>query len=359
MVNSGERAMASDVIDVRAEEQFDIERVAEYLAGRLEGSDRPLSVRQFGGGHANLTYLLRYGDGDDVIEYVLRRPPLGPVAATSHDMHREFRVLSKLWQAFPMAPRAYLFCDDHDVIGADFVIMERRHGVVVRNSIPAVFGGGDDPVANRKLSEVVIDSLVQFHSVDPAAVGLESLGKPEGFLARQVAGWAGRYERAKTDDGAVANDVKQWLLDKMPTSPSFTLVHNDWKLDNMAVAPDDPGRCVAIYDWDMCTLGDPLCDLGTLLGLWSDAGEGLAGSNPMPTQSPGFMPRDEASSRYCERMGIEPDDVPYYIVFGTFKMAVVLQQIYYRFHVGQTHDERFAGMGEIVNSLFALAAERR
>jgi len=351
-----------DVIEVRADERFDVERVARFLHGKIPGSDQPLRVRQFGGGHANLTYLLDFGAADGSgsrTEYVLRRPPLGPVAATSHDMHREYRVLSKLWRAFPLAPRAFLYCDDADVIGAHFVVMERRHGIVVRSAIPPEFGGGKDAAANRKLSEVVIDTLVQFQRVDPAAVDLTDLGKPEGFLERQVKGWAGRYERAKTGEIAVAEELTRWLLDRRPESPTATLVHNDWKLDNMAVDPADPGRCVAVYDWDMCTLGDPLCDLGTLLGLWSDRGEAMAGSNPMPTQSEGFLTRAEAADRYCQRMAIDPQTVPYYVVFGTFKMAVVLQQIYHRYHVGQTQDDRFAALGRLAEGLFELAAKRR
>jgi len=350
---------APELIDVRADERFDEGRVAEYLAGKLDGSDRPLTVRQFGGGHANLTYLLRFGEGDDAVEYVLRRPPLGPVAATSHDMNREYRVLSKLWRAFPLAPRAFLYCEDRSIVGADFFVMERRQGVVVRNTIPEQFGGGRDPVANRKLSEVVIDSLVDFHAVAPESVGLETLGKPAGFLERQVTGWAGRFERAKTWEIPIAEEVKTWLLDNLPASPPATLVHNDWRLDNMAVAEDDPGRCVAVYDWDMCTLGDPLCDVGTLLGVWTDSGEVPAGTNPMPTQSPGFMTRREAARRYCERTGRDPEAIPYYVVFGAFKMAVVLQQIFYRFHRGQTQDDRFAELGKLAEGLFILASERR
>jgi aminoglycoside phosphotransferase (APT) family kinase protein len=348
-----------EIVDVRPDERFDEARVAEYLSGKLEGSDRPLEVRQFGGGHANLTYLLRFGQGDDAIEYVLRRPPLGPVAATSHDMNREYRALSKLWRAFPLAPRAYLYCDDESIVGAEFFVMERRHGVVVRSEIPEQFGGGGDPVANRKLSEVVIDTLIDFQAVVPKSVGLEALGKPAGFLERQVTGWASRFERAKTAEIPAAEEVRRWLLDNLPASPPATLVHNDWRLDNMAVAEDDPGRCVAVYDWDMCTLGDPLCDVGTLLGLWSDRGEGMAGSNPMPTQSIGFMSRAEAAKRYAEGAGHDLDAIPYYIVFGTFKMAVVLQQIYHRYHVGQTQDDRFVPLGKLAEGLFSLAADRR
>jgi aminoglycoside phosphotransferase (APT) family kinase protein len=348
-----------DVIEVRADERFDEERLAGWLRGRLEGSEQPLRVRQFGGGHANLTYLLSFGEGERAREYVLRRPPLGPVAATAHDMHREYRALSRLWRGFAPAPRAFLYCDDREVIGADFLVMERRHGIVVRTEVPPEYGGGGDPVANRKLGHVVIDTLAEFHAVEPAAVGLADLGKPEGFLERQVRGWMGRYERAKTRELAVAQEVVRWLESHLPGSPAATLVHNDWKLDNMALAPDDPGRCVAVFDWDMCTLGDPLCDLGTLLSMWSERGEALAGSNPMPTQTEGFPARAEAAARYGERSGRSLDALAYYVVFGTFKMGVVLQQIYFRYERGQTQDRRFAALADAAEGLFRLAAERR
>jgi aminoglycoside phosphotransferase (APT) family kinase protein len=238
--------------------------------------------------------------------------------------------------------------------------MERRRGVVVRGEVPEVFGGGRDAVANRKLSEVVIDTLVDFHAVDPVPIGLDSLGRdPARFLERQVKGWTDRFERARTEAIAAADEVSRWLLDELPASPVPTLLHNDWRLDNMAVAFDDPGRCVAVYDWDMCTVGDPLCDLGTVIAMWSDPGEAPAGTNPMPTQAPGFLKRTEAAARYAERSGRDLADLAYYDVFGTFKMAVVLQQIYVRFHRGQTHDARFATMGAVARDLFELAARRR
>jgi aminoglycoside phosphotransferase (APT) family kinase protein len=348
-----------ELIDVRAGEELDEAKLTAYLAGKLPGSDRPLRLNQFAGGHANLTYCLRFGEGDDAVEYVLRRPPLGPVAASSHDMKREYRALSKLWRGFPLAPRAFLYCDDPSIAGAQFLVMERRRGIVVRGAVPPEFGGGDDPEANRKLSEVVIDTLADFHAVDPARVGLGDLGRPEGFLQRQVTGWTDRYQRAKTREIRLAEEVSRWLVDNLPGSKWVTLLHNDWKLDNMAIAPDDPGRCVAVYDWDMCTVGDPLADLGTLLALWSNRGEGLAGSNPMPTQTPGFLSREDAVTRYGERSGRDVTTVPYYAVFGTFKMAVVLQQIFVRFHRGQTRDQRFAGLGDLAEGLFRLASERR
>lgn len=348
-----------ELIDVRPDERFDEARLAEYLRGRLEGSDRPLEVRQFAGGHANLTYLLRYGSGADAIEYVLRRPPLGPVAPGSHDMRREYRVLSRLYQAFPLAPRAFLFCEDPEVMGAPFFVMERRKGVVVRGEVPPEFGGGRDREANRKLSEVVIDTLVDFHAVDPKEADLDTLGRPEGFLERQVRGWTERWERAKTDDDPLADELASWLVARLPESPPPTLLHNDWRLDNMAVDPNDPGRCVAVYDWDMCTRGDPLADLGTLLSVWYTRDEIPASLNPMPTHTPGFMSREEAGRRYAERSGRDLSGFNYYLVFGTFKMAVVLQQIYFRYRRGQTKDPRFAGMGEAAQALFRLAEARR
>jgi aminoglycoside phosphotransferase (APT) family kinase protein len=265
-----------------------------------------------------------------------------------------------LWQAFPPAPRAFHFCEDPAVLGAPFVVMERRRGVVVRGGVPEVFGGGRDERANRKLSEVVVDVLVELHAVAPAPLGLDALGRaPERFLERQLAGWLDRYERAQTQALPRADELARWLADTRPVSPAPTLLHNDWRLDNMAVAEDDPGRCVGVYDWDMCTLGDPLADLGTLLALWSNRGQAPAGTNPMPTQTPGFLTREEAVARYGARSGREVANVPWYDVFGTFKMAVVLQQIYARFARGQTQDARFAGLENAAAGLFDLAASRR
>ena len=348
-------APLSDVIEVRPDESFDEAVLAEYLKGRMPGSDQALRVEQFGGGHANLTYLLRYGEGDTAVDYVLRRPPLGPVARGSHDMKREYTALARLWEGFPYAPRAYLFCDDHSLLGADFFVMEKRGGVVVRREVPPEFGSGNDSVANRKLSEVVIDTLAELHAVDAAAIGLGHLGKPDGFLERQVRGWIDRFERAKTHEVPLADELGRWLIDSMPKQAGSAVLHNDWKLDNMAVAADDPGRCTAVYDWDMCTLGDPLCDLGTLLCSWVDRGEGAVGPAAMPTQTEGFLTRAEAVARYGERSGRDVGEIAYYHSFGTFKMAVVLQQIYVRYHRGQTRDERFAGMGQAAEALFQQA----
>jgi aminoglycoside phosphotransferase (APT) family kinase protein len=313
-------------------------------------------VSQFAGGKANLTYLLTFPNGREV---VLRRPPLGPLAEGSHDMSREFRVLSRLWKSFDKAPRALALCEDPDVIGSPFLVMERRGGVVVRGVIPMLFGGGTDAQANRRLSEVVIDTLAELHAVDPSSCDLDDLGHPDGYLSRQVEGWARRWNNARHENNPVADEVGVWLKEKMPSSPKPTLLHNDWRLDNMAVSPQDPGVCVAVYDWDMATRGDPLTDLGTLMGSWFDPGEVEGTLGMMPTTVPGWLDRASAVERYGQRSGRDLAGVDWYLVFGAWKLAVILQQIYIRWLRGQTRDDRFSGMGEDARHLFELASARR
>jgi aminoglycoside phosphotransferase (APT) family kinase protein len=345
-----------DLIDVRPDERFDLESLVTWL-GSVEGlPEGTPDVAQFGGGKANLTYLLTFPDGT---ELVLRRPPLGPVAPGAHDMAREYHVLSRLWESFDKAPRAVAYCEDESVIGSDFFLMQRRDGIVVRGAIPEIFGSGEDPVATRKLSEVVIDTLAEFHSVDPVSCGLDDLGRPEGFLQRQVEGWSRRWEKAKHEDNQLADELGAWLAAHLPPERKPTLLHNDWRLDNMAVSPEDPGTCVAVYDWDMSTRGDPLADLGTLMGSWFDPGEAPGELSMMPTQSPGWMDRATAVDRYAQRAGADPTRLDWYLVFGAWKLAVILQQIYIRWLRGQTQDERFANLDEGARHLFRLASARR
>ena len=345
-----------DVIEVRPDERFDVDAVSQWVSSQAGLPDGRPGVLQFGGGKANLTYLLTYPGGE---ELVLRRPPLGPVAASSHDMAREYQVLSRLWEVFDKAPRALAFCQDERVIGSQFFVMERREGVVVRGTVPDIFGGGEDPAANRRLSEVVIDTLAEFHAVDPAECGLDDLGHPDGFLQRQVEGWLRRWEAAKHEDNPLADEIGAWLSQNLPESSRPTLLHNDWRLDNMAVDETDPGLCTAVYDWDMATRGDPLADLGTLLGSWFDPGEAPEDLKMMPTAVPGWMSRVEAVTRYGERSGRDLSDVGWYLVFGSWKLGVILQQIYIRWLRGQTQDDRFAGLDVAARLLFELADDRR
>ncbi len=346
----------SDLIPVRTDETFNVSALTEWIRTLESSPDGTPIVEQFSGGKANLTYLLTWPGGE---ELVLRRPPLGPLAPGSHDMHREFQVLSRLWKAFPLAPRAVGFCDDETIIGAPFFVMERREGVVVRGVVPQIFGGGEDPENNRKLSEVVVDTLADFHAVDPSSCGLDDLGRPEGFLERQVEGWIGRWSRAQHEPNSLADELGAWLRDHLPANSATSLLHNDWRLDNMAVAAEDPGECVAVFDWDMATRGDPLADLGTLMGSWFDPGEAPDDLGMMPTTAPGWLTRDEAVARYAARTGRDYDDFDWYLVFGAWKLAIILQQIYIRWLNGQTQDERFANLNLGASLLFQLAAARR
>ena len=344
---------ADELITVRPDERVDETRLAGYLRGRLPGSDQPLTLRQFGGGAANLTYLLDYGSH----EYVLRRPPLGPVAVSAHDMGREYRVLSVLHQVFPYAPRAFLFCEDESVIGAPFFVMERRKGVVVRRAMPDVFVG--QPDAARRMSEALIDALVDFHAVDYRAIGLGDLGKPAGFIDRQIEGWYRRWNAAKTADLADMDAVYAWLKANQPANTQVSLVHNDYKLDNVMLTAGDPGRVVAVFDWDMCTLGDPLSDLGALLTYWTEPDDPpyLQATAMMPLGEPGFPSRDELVARYAEKSGRAVENIAFYHALGLFRLTVIVAQIYIRYRRGQTQDARFAAMEHMIPLLARRAAE--
>lgn len=340
----------SDIIDVRPDESFDESRLLEWLRQQaLPGVETRMRVRQFGGGKANLTYLLEF----DQACYVLRRPPFGEVPKGAHDMGREHRVLSNLYRAFEPAPRAWLFCDDHDIIGADFFIMENRQGVVVREQMPDAFANLDD--APQRMSFALVDALADLHRVDPASVDLADLGKPEGFISRQIEGWYKRWQASSLKPVEEMDKVYEWLRAELPERQRISLVHNDYKLDNAMLAADDPGRIVAVFDWDMCTIGDPLSDLGALLTYWSQP------SDPAEFRAMAMMPidmrfptREQLVERYAQRSGLDVSRAPFYHVLGIFRLAVILQQIYIRFHRGQTSDRRFAGYGDL-----ALLAARR
>lgn len=346
-------AHAADTAPVRPDEELDWDALATYLSARLAGADAPLAVSQFPGGHSNLTYLLRFGEQ----EYVLRRPPLGPVAPTAHDMTREHRVLAALWRVFPPAPQPYLLCENPGVIGAPFYVMERRHGLVVRTAIPPEIGG--NLACRRCVSEAVVDTLAALHAVDWEAAGLAGLGRPAGFVERQVRGWAERYERAKTREIQAIRDLARWLAERIPPSPAPTLLHNDFKLDNVMLDRADPGRVVAVLDWEMATVGDPLVDLGLLLCYWGDRADPPARRQSVSqvTAEPGFLTRAEVLARYAARTGRDMSRIAFYETFALYKVAVVVQQIYVRYARGQTKDARFASFEERVVGLAEAALE--
>jgi aminoglycoside phosphotransferase (APT) family kinase protein len=342
-----------DTIPVRDDERFDVERLGAHLHDKLPGAVHTPAVRQFPGGAANLTYLLDYGTH----QYVLRRPPLGPVAQSAHDMAREYAVLSVLYRAFPYAPRAFLYCDDPAVIGAAFFVMERREGVVVRRSMPAEFTSIVG--AARRISGALVDALAAFHAVDYHALGLSELGKPVGFISRQIEGWYRRWEAARIEAVAYMDAVYGWLIANQPPESGQSLVHNDYKLDNVMFAPGDPGQIVAIFDWDMCTLGDPLNDLGALLCYWTEPTDPpyFQSMTMMPTGDLGFMTRQELVERYARQSGRAVHDIGFYHALGLFRLTVIIAQIYIRYHRGQTQDRRFAAFGPMVPLMARAALE--
>lgn len=357
--------MHSDAISVRPGEELNLASLAGWLLGKIEGAEQGVTVEQFPGGHSNLTYLLRMnGDGR---EYVLRRAPLGPVAPKAHDMAREFRVLQAVHPHFREAPAVFHLCEDPNVLGAVFFLMERRHGLILRDDLPPQLA--TVPNYAQRVSEAFIDCLIRLHDIDVSKTGLIALGKPEGFLERQVRGWADRWNRAKTDDMPKMDSVIRWLIDRRPISPAPTLVHNDYKLDNIMLAVRSAGRIEAVdkidsvheieavLDWEMATVGDPLADLGLTLcyWAWADVPQLRARGVPALTSQPGWHTRDQFVERYAERTGRDLSHIAYYEVLGVFKLAVILQQIYYRYRRGQTQDARFQNLGEPVRGLVALA----
>ena len=340
-------AEAAELIEPRPGEDLATDRLEPYLRAQLPDTGGAFTLRQFGGGHANLTYLIRFGE----TEYVLRRPPLGPVALSAHDMKREHQVLATLPDIFPLAPRSFVYCGDAAIIGAEFHVMERRRGEVIRSDLPDRVKG--DAALARRIGNMLVDTLAALHMADPASAGLGDLGRPEGYVERQLAGWTKRWHAAKDKDLPRVEAMIAWLSRRVPAAPAVTLLHNDYKLDNLIVAADDPARAVAVLDWDMCTRGDPLMDLGYMLNYWSEAGDDPAwrAAAFMPTWHPGFATRAEAVERYAEATGFALDDVRWYHVFGVFKLTVVIQQIYIRYLRGQTEDRRFAAFGERVATL--------
>jgi aminoglycoside phosphotransferase (APT) family kinase protein len=338
---------------VRSGEELPVAALEAYLRNHLPDLSGPLVVEQFARGFSNLTYLLRFGDR----EMVLRRPPFGNTVKSAHDMGREYRVLSKLWAVYPPAPRPLLFCDDPGVMDAPFYVMERHRGIILRQQLPP--GLTIDAPTARRLSTALIDALADLHALDYNAAGFGDLGRPDGYVARQVSGWIERYAKAKTDDLPAMDRVARWLAERLPRESPPSMIHNDFKYDNLVLDPGDPTRIVAVLDWEMATVGDPLMDLGTTLGYWVEADDppGLRRNATGPTALRGSLTRRELVDRYAERTGRDVADAVFYYAFGLYKIAVIVQQIYARYVRGHTRDARFARLNELV-AVLADQADR-
>jgi aminoglycoside phosphotransferase (APT) family kinase protein len=336
--------------DVRTGEELPVAALEAYLKVQLPELSGPLRIAQFPKGYSNLTYLLSMGDR----ELVLRRPPFGAAIKSAHDMGREYRVLSGLIKVYPKAPRPLVYCPDESVIGAEFYVMERLQGIILRAQPPE--GIDLTPLLMEKLSIAAIDNLAAIHALDYHAAGLEELGRPAGYVERQIRGWARRYRNAQTDELREIEETIVWLEGHMSPESGVSIIHNDYKYDNLVLDPHDLTRIIAVLDWEMCTLGDPLMDLGTTLGYWIEPDDppALAGMFGLTTL-PGNYDRRQLVERYMETSGRNIEDPLFYYVYGLFKIAVIIQQIYYRYRQGRTQDERFASLFDVVQGCAHMA----
>jgi aminoglycoside phosphotransferase (APT) family kinase protein len=343
----------SDHIDkavaARKGEAPDSNKLKNYLSSLLPGFDRDLIIEQFPGGYSNLTFLLKTS-GE---EYVLRKPPIGANIKSAHDMKREFNVLTALKPVYKPIPAPVLFCDDETIMGSPFYIMERVSGIILRNSIPK--GMELTPSVMRFISESAVDNLAALHSIDLEATGLINMGKPGGYIQRQVEGWIKRYVAAETDIIEDMNKTAEWMQGNLPPDGTPAFIHNDYKYDNLVLDPEKLTQIMAVLDWEMATVGDPLMDLGTSLAYWGEAADSDALKPFNLTWLPGNLTREEVVQRYAEIKNIAVPDMLFYYVFGSIKIAVIVQQIYARYKKGFTKDERFAGLIHVVRACAANA----
>jgi aminoglycoside phosphotransferase (APT) family kinase protein len=338
--------ISTDLDVVRPDDSFDLAGLDTWLKTQLPTLSGDPTVKQFTGGASNLTYLLRYPSGEDLI---LRRPPAGAPAG-GHDMAREYRVQQLLKPVFPPVPTMRALCQNHDIIGSDFYVMDRVRGTILRGNTPP-----EPPlpaVSARALSETFVDTLAQLHTINPDNSGLRGIGKGEGYVQRQVEGWTRRYTRARTTNTPSFGRVTRWLADNLPPQVATCVVHNDWRLDNIVLDPTDM-RVVGVLDWELATLGDPLIDLGSALAYWVDADDDriALAYQRQPSNLPGMLTRAEIIDRYLDQVAFKPENWPFYEVFGIFRLAAIAQQIYFRYDQGHTNNPQFRDLWVFVNYL--------
>lgn len=327
---------------VRRGEMLDLPRLQTYLQDHLPHLRAPLTVAQFPQGYSNLTYLVTSGEH----EFVLRRPPLGVNVKSAHDMSREYRIISHLGKIHYKAPLPILYCDDLEILGAPFYLMQRVRGVILRPPLPQRLEL--KPESMQRICHAFIETLIELHALDYRLLGLGNLARAEGYVARQINGWTKRYESASTDDVPEMEQVAKWLASPQPETATTTLIHNDFRYDNVVLDPNNLTRILAVLDWEMATLGDPLMDVGTTLAYWAEANDPLALRQFGLTSLPGNLTRQEFAQRYAERSGRNISHMLFYYVAGLFKLGVIAQQIYFRYRQGVTQDARFAQLLHVV-----------
>ena len=338
----------------RESDKLPIEDLAYYLADKMPDfiQSKQLHINQFSAGASNLTYQLTSGNQS----IILRRPPSGTKAASAHDMVREHNVIKSVSAFYSLSPKPLLLCEDESIIGEKFFIMEKIEGLGVDKNLPIEMNNEQQ----RELCKNFINGLIQLHEIDIESGELSQLGKPTGYVERQLEGWQKRFNKAKTDDVGSSDKIYQWLSTHLPKDSGYqSLIHNDYKFDNLILDRDQPEKIKGVLDWEMTTLGDPLLDLGCTLAYWVEENDEptMQAIRMMPTHLDGMMTRDEIFKIYCERRKITNFDLKPYYVFGLFRLAVIAQQIYYRFYHGQTDNQKFKGFGQLVNILLNKAQQ--
>jgi aminoglycoside phosphotransferase (APT) family kinase protein len=337
---------------VRAGDQLDWDRLASYLTARIDELGCLVAVHQFPNGSANLTYLLEFAHQ----RLVIRRPPFGEIAIGAHDMKREYRALSRLWRSYDRAPRAYLLCEDHAIAGSDFLVIEYREGQVVWGSVPPTMARYND--AGHRIGFAVIDALAELHLLDPEQAGVAGLGRPGGFVDRQLVGWRRRWDAISSPisatmpgaerRGDLVAEVGALLAATKPETMRASVLHNDFKIDNCQFEAGNPDRVKSVFDWDMATIGDPMIDVGTLLNYWPDPSDDPDNrpSHPVGQENMGLPARAEVAARYAAATGADLSAVSWYEAFGCWKTAIVIAQLLHRYLAGNSHDERQGAKGD-------------
>ena len=346
-VSIADRAVADCAGAVRPGEELDIARLDPWLRQHVPGLSGTPQVTQYAGGASNWTYRLEYDNRD----LILRRPPAGTKAKSAHDMGREFRIQQALRPVFPFVPEMIAYCTDEAVIGAEFYVMQRFDGIIPRRNLPRGLELSTDEV--RQLCLNVLDTMIALHHVDPHSAGLDQIGKGTGYAQRQIDGWTGRYAKARTWNVPRSTGITGWLQANVPKDGRTCVVHNDFRFDNVVLDPSDPTRVIGVLDWELATLGDPLMDLGNTIAYWVQADDDFFGRNlrRQPTHLPGMLTRREVVDYYCRQTGAKIDNWTFYEVYGLFRLSVIAQQIYYRYHHGQTRNPAFRHFWLFVNYL--------
>lgn len=339
---------------LREEDRFDIGALDGWLKARIDGLHGLPEVEQFPKGASNLTYRLRYPDRD----LILRRPPPGTKAKSAHDVLREYRIQKALKPVFPKVPEMLVACEDHSVIGSDFYVMQRLTGIIPRANLPRGLELSADQT--RSLCRNAIDTLIELHSVDIQAAGLDRLAKGSGYNRRQIEGWSERFRKARTWNVMRGERIMDWLAEHVPDEVAIRLIHGDYRFDNLVLNPNDPLQIIGVLDWEMATLGDPLMDLGNAMAYWVQADDDryFKGFRRQPTHLPGMFKRQEVVEYYCQRMGLDARNWVFYEVYGLFRLAVIAQQIYYRYHHKQTRNPAFKRFWVAVNYLLWRCARK-